>query len=58
MSTEKFGQFLGRTIGQKGAECLKNKVENFDIKINGANNLEELKQEVYLLVANHNKIAQ
>ena len=55
MSIEKFGQFLGKTIGQKGVEYLKNKVENFDIKISGANNLEELREEVYLLVANHLK---
>lgn len=55
MSIEKFGQYLGKTIGQRGIEYLKNKVENFDIKINGANNLEELKEEVYLLVANHLK---
>lgn len=55
MSIEKFGQFLGKTIGQKGVEYLKNKVENFDIKVDGANNLEKLKEEVYLLVANHLK---
>jgi 1-acyl-sn-glycerol-3-phosphate acyltransferase len=55
MNIEKFGQFLGKTIGQKGVEYLKNKIENFDIKINGANNLEELKKESYLLVANHLK---
>ncbi|MFA6369667.1 MAG: lysophospholipid acyltransferase family protein [Patescibacteria group bacterium] len=55
MSIEKFGQFLGKTIGKKGVEYLKNKIDNFDIKISGANNLEELKEEVYLLVANHLK---
>ena len=55
MSIEKFGQFLGKTIGQKGVEYLKNKVENFNIKISGADNLEKLKEEVYLLVANHLK---
>lgn len=55
MSIEKFGQFLGKTIGQKGVEYLKNKVDNFDIKISGAHNLERLKNEVYLLVANHLK---
>lgn len=55
MSIEKFGQFLGKTIGQKGIEYLNNKVDNFDIKVSGANNLEELKNEIYLLVANHLK---
>ena len=53
MSIEKFGQFLGKTIGKKGVEYLNNKVDNFDIKVSGASNLEDLKNEVYLLVANH-----
>jgi len=55
MSIEKFGQFLGKTIGKKGIEYLNNKVDNFDIKVSGAKNLEQIKEEVYLLVANHLK---
>ena len=53
MSIEKFGQFLGETIGKKGVEYLNNKVDNFDIKVSGSENLEKVKGESYLLVANH-----
>lgn len=55
MGIENFGQFLGKTIGQKGFEYLKNRVENFDIETKGSKNIEGLKDEVYLLVANHLK---
>lgn len=55
MSIEKFGQFMGRIAGRKGIEYLQNKIDNFDIKISGADNLAELKEEAYLLVANHLK---
>ena len=53
MSFEKFGQFVGKTIAKKGLEYLKSKVENFDIEANGLENLEKVKDEPYLLVANH-----
>ncbi len=55
MSIEKFGQFLGKTIGKKGVEYLNNKVDNFDIKVSGSENLEKIKEETCLLVANHLK---
>lgn len=55
MSIEKFGQFLGKTIGKKGVEYLNNRVDNFDIKVSGSENLERVKEEAYLLVANHLK---
>jgi|GEM_PF-1440411 len=55
MSIEKFGQFLGKTVGRKGLEYLKNKIDNFDIKVSGSDNLEKIKEEAYLLVANHLK---
>ena len=53
MSFEKFGRIVGQTIGKKGFEHLKRKIENFDIEANGLENLEEVKEEAYLLVANH-----
>lgn len=53
MSFEKFGQIVGETIGQKGFEYLKSKIENFDIEAKGVENLEKVKEEAYLLVANH-----
>ncbi len=55
MNIEKFGQFLGKIIGKKGVEYLNNKVDNFDIKVSGEKNLEQIKGEAYLLVANHFK---
>lgn len=53
MSFEKFGQFIGKTIGRKSLEHLKNKIENFDIEVDGLENLEKVQKEAYLLVANH-----
>jgi len=50
---ENFGQFIGKTIGKKGFEHLKSKIENFDIETVGLENLEKVKNEPYLLVANH-----
>ncbi|MFA6430226.1 MAG: lysophospholipid acyltransferase family protein [Candidatus Paceibacterota bacterium] len=55
MSIEKIGHFLGEKIGRKGLEWLNKKVENFDIKVSGEENLESLKEEAYLLVSNHLK---
>lgn len=53
MGFEQFGQFVGKTIAKKGLEYLKSKVENFDIEVDGLENLEKVKDEPYLLVANH-----
>ncbi|MFZ4648903.1 MAG: lysophospholipid acyltransferase family protein [Patescibacteria group bacterium] len=53
MSIEKFGQFIGKTVGKLGFEHLKSKIENFDIKARGFENFDELEGEAYLLVANH-----
>lgn len=53
MGFENFGQFIGKTIGKKGFEHLKSKIENFDIEASGLENLEKVKEEAYILVANH-----
>lgn len=53
MSFETFGRIVGKTIGKLGIEHLKSKVENFDIEADGLENLEKVKEEAYLLVANH-----
>jgi hypothetical protein len=55
MSLEKFGQYVGETIGKKGLEFLERKVDNFDIKAVGLENLEILKEEACLLASNHIK---
>ncbi|MFA6194708.1 MAG: lysophospholipid acyltransferase family protein [Patescibacteria group bacterium] len=53
MGFEKIGQIVGKTIGKLGIEHLKSKVENFDIETDGLENLKKVKEEAYLLVANH-----
>lgn len=55
MSIEKFGHFLGEKVGRKGLEWLSKKIEDFDVRVSGEENLENLKEESYLLVSNHLK---
>jgi 1-acyl-sn-glycerol-3-phosphate acyltransferase len=55
MSIEKFGQFLGKTVGKKAFEFLEKKVENFDVQVNGMENLEALRGQAFVLVSNHQR---
>lgn len=55
MSFEKFGEFLGKTVGKISKEILLRKIENFNTEIGGVENLESLKDQAYLIVANHVK---
>lgn len=55
MGFEKFGEFFGKTAGKVSKEILARKIENFNTEIDGVENLESLKDRVYLIVANHIK---
>jgi len=49
------GKVVGSTAGRLGKEILKKRVETFDVRVVGAENLEELKDSSYLTVSNHLK---
>lgn len=53
--SRKFGQFLGEHLVKPAVEFRKRKIEGFNVRISGTENLETLKNCSWILVANHLK---
>lgn len=54
---EDMGKIVAETIGKKGLEMIRRRIETFDVNIAGVDNLLKLKDRPYILAANHIKPA-